>query len=1497
MSKLIVNASALRKSSDAYMELFSDEKLKVYALKGGRFEVVSGSTHAIAHNLQEVAEKVDNLDLHDCALAGTDVIASINQKLGSQYRLEIHASKRDGEGTEVVHSVEGSKEFLANQMTGSIPLDITGMMPGQRYQMTPNMFNGDYAVLIPMNSIGLPELSPSLSPNQMWEPQPLTKGDLIQGIDPTMGTVIKTLVSNAYPNGSIQDSNGKIYSADEVELYQFCKVQDSPEPAYSEPDLPLYDSENIPTYNPTGEVESVAPMIGNLANYNTILEASGGILSDFIRKAGKFALADRCSLNKIKVSGIDKKGQATDGELEWNVKIASPHYKRSSLITIPMTMVKGDLSIGKYFIASTGKKFPLTVEALDAHLGRLADDPFSYITKQSGYPSTLKCDADIDAICEAVKTAVHPAGEKEQEAGYSGEDYVVFDNGGNTIDRYTMIGVDSGEMIGSDANPFSPQGFGQHVGDADKMSEEFHTTEEYIQYMREHQDNLEEGIGKEISKDELPKDARKFADENFGAHDEEGNSVNSSKKTAVDASEVAEEVVDKDKPLTKIPGGEAEGKKPSVFDKGQLEKGIAVEMEHTDNPEVSAEIAMDHLAESPESNKEYYTKLDTMEKEIEKDSSKKTAADEKESKVRCNNCMGEYTEDELELLEDKNGNFKGCPKCKTDAYLMDDFIPYTDEEENAEGSKKAEASKKTVAKTTTVVESMPLNWDSGDNMGDWGEEDAGAAWRGMFEEWLTENYPDLALVGDEIYGPATYRFPDANVQHDTPKAEDLKPLPDGGVYREFEDLHQDDWSEAIQDYLDGEEKTGSKKTASVGGDIPVGILNIDEGKYTIMARPVDGGFITVAISPEGKEELIYEGRVQEDLFDVENDLASSYADRNVWDFEFIKERIASKKTAGIIVSDNYFWSVAEDLNGSFDLFDTGNLEEDCNTAFGYVMQNKSIVKECEAKGLSSMDCARQLYEQRGNTVMAKKVVAEEGLDEFADFYEAVLKVVESQGLTGDSALELMDSHTDEILSGMDQKKSPEAVADEIKNKVMASKKVAGTPEDSAREMVGDGKKPNKYWVTTDSGFEISSKEAPNSYEGVTEVEGFEWNPTYKPETFGPFDSYDEAFKKLQELSTGIYDGGEPKEDQANRVSIEDRLVGVCYETLYMGKWTRFGYRFHKLTTDDTEHGSFASKKVVAFDFSKGQDIKVGDTVSYRGDKTGKVLSVSRVQDVYSDQEEFEDFAEGYGSDGLSWDGNEIMTVAVGDDMFSEEFFIYEVNKVNTPVEGAKKTASDIVGEWGTFKDVLKSAETKEQAVAKLTEMGWVNPFHPNQQEEAETIAEAVERLWNQEKTANDPNVPENKASAIIDQAIKDYIESLPNSVKGQPDYYVGEDEDRWMNEEEIPEDKKEEARKAYILDTLSNNQGFEYFKDTLVSAVRDEISEEELSEEDLQELVSNWDSDLGAELPSEMGIEYGEPGDLTVVLYKDLVPTQEEIMKEKEAEGQQVLPGLERGEG
>jgi len=54
-----------------------------------------------------------------------------------------------------------------------------------------------------------------------------------------------------------------------------------------------------------------------------------------------------------------------------------------------------------------------------------------------------------------------------------------------------------------------------------------------------------------------------------------------------------------------IPGGEAEGRKPSDFDPEQLALGTATEMEHTHDPRMAMEIAMDHLVEDPE----YYTKL------------------------------------------------------------------------------------------------------------------------------------------------------------------------------------------------------------------------------------------------------------------------------------------------------------------------------------------------------------------------------------------------------------------------------------------------------------------------------------------------------------------------------------------------------------------------------------------------------------------------------------------------------------------------------------------------------------------------------------------------------------------------------------------------------------------------------------------------------------------------------------------------------------------------
>lgn len=40
----------------------------------------------------------------------------------------------------------------------------------------------------------------------------------------------------------------------------------------------------------------------------------------------------------------------------------------------------------------------------------------------------------------------------------------IYDNGGATFDRYTII-TPSGEMFGASNNPFSPQGFSQFVGE------------------------------------------------------------------------------------------------------------------------------------------------------------------------------------------------------------------------------------------------------------------------------------------------------------------------------------------------------------------------------------------------------------------------------------------------------------------------------------------------------------------------------------------------------------------------------------------------------------------------------------------------------------------------------------------------------------------------------------------------------------------------------------------------------------------------------------------------------------------------------------------------------------------------------------------------------------------------------------------------------------------------------------------------------------------------
>lgn len=68
------------------------------------------------------------------------------------------------------------------------------------------------------------------------------------------------------------------------------------------------------------------------------------------------------------------------------------------------------------------------------------------------------------------------------------------------------------------------------------------------------------------------------------------------------------------KTAEKIPGGRADGKKPSDFDQSQIAMGRKVEREHTDDPALAKEIASDHLQEIPD----YYSRLKKMEESAPK---------------------------------------------------------------------------------------------------------------------------------------------------------------------------------------------------------------------------------------------------------------------------------------------------------------------------------------------------------------------------------------------------------------------------------------------------------------------------------------------------------------------------------------------------------------------------------------------------------------------------------------------------------------------------------------------------------------------------------------------------------------------------------------------------------------------------------------------------------------------------------------------------------------
>jgi hypothetical protein len=79
----------------------------------------------------------------------------------------------------------------------------------------------------------------------------------------------------------------------------------------------------------------------------------------------------------------------------------------------------------------------------------------------------------------------------------------IYDNGGQTYDRYTAVFIDevyamSGNnfpALGFSENPFDPQGFGQHC-EVPRLNQYHH-------------------LGRRIKLSELPDDARKFVEQEY----------------------------------------------------------------------------------------------------------------------------------------------------------------------------------------------------------------------------------------------------------------------------------------------------------------------------------------------------------------------------------------------------------------------------------------------------------------------------------------------------------------------------------------------------------------------------------------------------------------------------------------------------------------------------------------------------------------------------------------------------------------------------------------------------------------------------------------------------------------------------------------------------------------------------------------------------------------------------------------------------------------------
>jgi hypothetical protein len=109
-------------------------------------------------------------------------------------------------------------------------------------------------------------------------------------------------------------------------------------------------------------------------------------------------------------------------------------------------------------------------------------------------------------------------------------------------------------------------------------------------------------------------------------------------------------------------------------------------------------------------------------------------------------------------------------------------------------------------------------------------------------------------------------------------------------------------------------------------------------------------------------------------------------------------------------------------------------------------------------------------------------------------------------------------------------------------------KMKKTIEDKARKMVGDGKTPNRFWVSVSSDYAYIHKDE----DGVSCIDYIgdivkDWEKKYsKGHMIGMYNSFDEALRIAEDyFYIGMKDG---LDFTVNRITIEDRLHGEVYES-------------------------------------------------------------------------------------------------------------------------------------------------------------------------------------------------------------------------------------------------------------------------------------------------------------------------------------------------------------